>query len=254
MSTTSNIPFINTIEVQRNVGFHSSIFRGKCIGTSLRAEQSAAIAAMAFDDLYTGDYWTINGMNWRIADINVYYRKGDPGGGGVLMTPHVVVVPDEALYKTAWNDTDDTTAGYVNSAIRANIKGSNTSTSGAEAKFIAAFGDEHVLSYRAQYPSKYTNGVATEAAWVDARVELLSETAVYGAPFLTYRGSMFEAGIDTRQLSMFRLNPSYNYKLEPWWLRNVGNASRALFEYNGQPGILDPTRSDIGVRPFALIA
>ena len=60
-----------------NAGYHNSVFRGKYLGTSVTAEQHAQIAAGTFKDLYIGDYWTINGVNWRIAHFDYWLRTGD---------------------------------------------------------------------------------------------------------------------------------------------------------------------------------
>ena len=57
---------------------HRNLFRGKYLGSSVSANQWAAIDDGTFTDLYVGDYWTtsvtIDGntsnVNWRIADIN----------------------------------------------------------------------------------------------------------------------------------------------------------------------------------------
>ena len=64
----------------QNAGFHNSLFRGKSLGTSVTAAQWAAIGAGTFDDLFIGDYWTINGIVWRIAAFRA--GRGGRGRGG----------------------------------------------------------------------------------------------------------------------------------------------------------------------------
>lgn len=58
-----------------NAGAHNGIYRGKFLGNSVTAAQYAAIAAGTFEDLYIGDYWTIGGVNWRIAAFDYYVEK-----------------------------------------------------------------------------------------------------------------------------------------------------------------------------------
>ena len=232
-----------------NAGFHNSIFRGKNLGTSLTTAQSAQITAGTFDDMFIGDYWTINGVTWRIADFDPYYRCGD----NISLGHHIAVVPDSNLYSTQWNETNDTSTGYVGSAIRANIKATSASDAGAEEKVIAAFGSAHVLSYRAIYPTTYSNGAATGWAWTDARVELMNEVEVYGCNVWASMPG-FETGINKRQLSLFRLSPQFINIRAYWWLRGVRSAATACrVGYDGYAGNASASYST-GVRPLSLIA
>lgn len=48
---------------------HRNIFRGKHLGESITEEQLEVIRDGSFADLYVGDYWEINGVKYRIADI-----------------------------------------------------------------------------------------------------------------------------------------------------------------------------------------
>ena len=169
--------------VTGNAGFHNSIYRGKYLGNAITDAQSAAIRAGTFDDLFVGDYWTINSVDWVIVGFDIRYNIGDTA----LTTHHVGVMPRSNLYSATWNETNNTVtggvnggAGYVDSYIRANIKSStNGSDEGAEKKVIAAFGSNHVLAFRDIYPSAYdSSGNATGWSWVDAKTELLSEVDV----------------------------------------------------------------------------
>lgn len=257
-STIFGSDFSAITSVDNAAGFHNSIFRGKYLGDEFTEEQSAVITAGTFDDLFVGDYWTINGVNWRIADFDTYYRCGDTE----LNTHHIAVVPDTRLYSCVWNETNNTVtggvnggAGYVDSFVRANIKATSDTAAGAEEKVIAAFGDSHVLSYRTEYPTTYSaDGVATGLAWTDARVELMNEVEVYGAPMWSAGGLGYEVGINKRQLSLFRLSPQFISIRANWWLRGVRSAAYACHVTTN--GCADYTRAtySLGVRPLTLIA
>ena len=232
-----------------NAGFHNSIFRGKNLGTSLTTAQSSQITAGTFDDLFVGDYWVINGVNWRIADFDPYYRCGD----NISLGHHIAVVPDNNLYSTAWNETNDTSTGYVGSAIRANIKATSDTAAGAEEKVIAAFGSSHVLAYRAIYPTSYSSGKATGWAWTDAKVELMNEVEVYGSSVWTSMPG-YETGINKRQLSLFRISPQFINIRADWWLRSVYSAASACYvAITGYANGYGASTS-FGVRPLSLIA
>ena len=92
------------IEIQNNAGFHNSVYRGKYLGTSVTDAQWTAIRNGTFEDLYIGDYWTIDGINYRIAAFDYYYRTGDTS----CDTHHVVLVPDVIMYTHVMNDTNIT--------------------------------------------------------------------------------------------------------------------------------------------------
>ena len=232
-----------------NAGFHNSIFRGKNLGTSYTAAQSAQVTAGTFDDLFVGDYWVINGVNWRIADFDPYYRCGD----NISLGHHIAVVPDTNLYSTKWNETNDTSTGYVGSAIRANIKAASDTAAGAEEKVIAAFGSSHVLAYRAIYPASYSSGKATGWAWTDAKVELMNEVEVYGSSVWTSMPG-YETGINKRQLSLFRIAPQFINIHAYWWLRSVYSDAAACNCTNAGHSGYTSASSPAGVRPLSLIA
>ena len=228
-------------------GYRNSIYRGTSLGTSITSAQSSAISNGTFDDMFVGDYWTINGVTWRIADIDPYYRCCE-----TALPHHVAVIPDTSLYTAAFNATNDTSTGYVASAIRENIKGTDGSASGAEAKFKSAFGNDHVLSYRNMYPTTYdSNGNATAFAWADACVELMNEIEAYGTN--VWSNSGYEVGLSKRQFALFRLSPRFLNIRTSYWLRTIRSATSAcVVNYYG---VADgyAAGSSYGVRPFALI-
>ena len=96
-----------------NAGFHNSIFRGNNLGASVTTEQYTAISSGTFTDLYIGDYWTISGVNWRIAAFNYYRNTGD----SLVPGNHITLVPDTQLYNHVMNDTNITTGGYTGSKM-----------------------------------------------------------------------------------------------------------------------------------------
>lgn len=236
---------ISFVPSNGNAGFHNSIYRGKYLGNTFTADQDAAIRAGTFDGLYVGDYWTINGVDWVIVGFDIRLNIGDTA----LTTHHIGVMPRVSLNDSQWYTSNDTSHGYVGSTVRANIKGSG----GAQSKFIAAFGNDHVLSFRELYPSTYSSGNATSWAWVDARTELLNEVDVYGCPAWSVGGKGYEVGADKSQLPIFRLRPDFANIRAAWWLRSVSSATNACLVIYGSASYRSASTS-IGVRPLSLIA
>ena len=205
----------------------NSIYRGKYLGNTVTAEQYTAISSGTFTDLYIGDYWTIGGVNWRIAAFNYYRNIGD----SLVPGNHITIVPDTQLYTHVMNDTNITTGGYI---------GSKMYTEGLEqAKTIirGIFGT-HLVKHRQILSNATVDGKASGWAWLDSEVELMNEIMVYGASVFGAGnlggGSGHNIGVGKSQLPLFRLNPRMINTRQSYWLRDVVSASR--FAYVNSPG------------------
>ena len=206
---------------------HRNIYRGKNLGTVITEAQKAAIQAGTFDDLFIGDYWVINGVNWVIADMDYWYNCGDTE----FTNHHLLIVPSTSLYNAKMNDTATAEGGYVGSLMYTeNLDAAKTTIS-------TAFGDM-LLNHR-EYLSNADTGAS---AWFDSEVELLNEVMVYGCYIHTISGGKIT--INKQQLSLFRLNPRMINIRSTYWLRDVvsssvfaivntsGNASRNSASYS----------------------
>ena len=208
----------------QNAGFHNSLYRGKSLGSTVTAAQYAAISAGTFDDLYIGDYWTINGVNWRIAAFDYWLRHGDTE----CTTHHVVIVPDSNLASCKMNDTNITTGAYVGSDFYTG-NNSNTGKATAQTAINNAFGSSHILSHREYLTNATANGRPSASSWYDSTFELMNERMVYGnAPFSPVSdGSTVPANytIDNAQLLLFRHDHARICNRADWWLRDVVSAT-----------------------------
>lgn len=229
-------------------GAHNSIYRGKNLGTSVTAAQWAAIADGSFTDLYIGDYWVIDSVNWRIAAFDYYYKTGDVS----CTTHHVVIVPDENLYTHVVNDANITTGGYI---------GSKMYTEGlaeAKTKINNAFGSNHIMTHRQLLVNAVNDGKPSGGSWYDSTVELMNEQNVYG-------GEIFGVGnngspipylytVDKSQFPLFAHDPSMMSNKQGFWLRDVvSTTSFAVVNADGRAGQANSSFA-IGVRPaFSII-
>ena len=236
--------------IYSNAGSHNAIYRGKYLGTAVTAEQYSAINDGTFKDLFIGDFWTINGVNWRIAHFDYWLNTGDTN----CTTHHVVIVPDSNLYTAQMNDTNTTEGGYYNSAMRG---GANYPTGGnlanAKTAIDNAFGSSHILSHRELLTNATSNGNASGWAWYDSTVDLMSEIMVYGTLAWSVGGKGYEVGIDKEQLALFRLDHSRICNRATWWLRSVYSATPfAAVRYDGSANSSNAS-SSVGVCPcFAI--
>lgn len=230
-----------------NAGAHNAIYRGKNLGTSVTAAQYAAISAGTFEDLYIGDYWVINGVNWRIAAFDYYLNCGDTS----CTKHHVVIVPDTCLYNHVMNDTNITTGGYV---------GSKMYTEGleqAKTTIKAAFSG-HVLSHRVYLTNAVTDGHPSAGAWCDSEVDLMNEQMVYGgAIFMPIaNGSTVYTNyrVEKSQLPLFAHEPSRICNRATWWLRDVVTASLFAGVFDLGFAYCRYASPSLGVRPAFCIS
>ena len=226
-----------------NSGAHNAIYRGKYLGSSVTETQWDAISAGTFDDLYIGDYWTIGGVNWRIAAFDYYYNCGDTN----FTKHHVVIVPDTVLYTHVMNDANITTGAYV---------GSKMYTEGleqAKTTINNAFGSSHVLSHRIYLSNATSNGCASAGAWADSTVDLMCEHMVYGSGIFSpvSDGSTVPNNyrVEKSQLPLFAHNPRMIGIRSAWWLRDViTSANFAIVGYTGY-AYYNGASNASGVRP-----
>lgn len=229
-----------------NAGAHNAIYRGKNLGTSVTAAQYAAISAGTFDDMYIGDYWVINDVNWRIAAFDYYLNCGKTN----CTKHHVVIVPDTCLYNAVMNDSDITTGAYVGSAMY------TTNLEQAKTTIKAAFSG-HVLPHMLYLTNAVTDGRPSTAAWCDSEVELMNEQMVYGGSIFMPIGNGSTVFRNQRaeksQLPLFAHEPSRICNRATWWLRDVVSNSRFACVYTDGCANCANASDSLGVRPaFAI--
>ena len=240
-----------------NAGAHNAIYRGKSLGSTVTTAQYAAIKAGTFDDLYIGDYWTIGGVNYRIAAFDYYLNSGDTS----CTTHHVVIVPDTCLYNAQMHNTSSggyeggaantTTGGYVGSDMyKSNLEQAKTT--------IKSAFSGHVLKHRIYLTNAVANGRASGGAWCDSEVDLMCEQMVYGSGIFSpvSDGSNAPANyrVEKSQLPLFQHEPSRICNRATWWLRDVITASNfARVNDTGLAGCNSASYSR-GVRPAFCIS
>ena len=224
-------------------GVHNASYREANLGSNVTDDHWSAIQAGTFADLYIGDYWAINGVNWRIAAFNYYYNTGDRR----CRNNHIVLVPDTNLYLYAMNDTDTTDGGYIGSKMR--------SSGLAQALSIIqdAFGSEHILTHRNYFSNAVTSGAPSGQAWVDSQVDLMSEHNMFG-------GKLFEVGnsgrnvplvraVDVSQFPLFMFRPDLISNRQTFWLRDIVSSSQFSCLYDEGRATFDYAKAQYGVRP-----
>lgn len=219
---------------------HNCIYRGKNLGTSVTAEQYAAISSGKFTDLYIGDYWVIKGVTYRIAAFDYYYNCGDTN----FTKHHAVIVPDTSLYKAQMNTSNVTTGGYTGSAMyKSNLAQAKTTIK-------AAFGSAHVLTKRELLTNAVNGNTPSGWAWFDSDVELMNEVQAYGSvAWGAHDGNGYNVASGDGQFPLFMFDRTKLHNREDYWLRDV--CSAPTFSVVNSAGIAsnDYASYSAGVRP-----
>lgn len=208
-------------------------------------------------DITKEEYWTIGGVNYRIAAFDYYLNSGDTN----CTTHHVVIVPDTCLYNAQMHNTSSggwesgaantTAGGYVGSDMyKSNLEQAKTT--------IKSAFSGHVLKHRIYLTNAVANGRASDGAWCDSEVDLMCEQMVYGSGIFSpvSDGSNVPANyrVEKSQLPLFQHEPSRICNRATWWLRDVITASYfALVDDNGLADYGSASNSR-GVRPAFCIS
>lgn len=219
---------------------HNCIYRGKNLGTSVTAEQYAAISSGKFTDLYIGDYWVIKGVTYRIAAFDYYYNCGDTN----FTKHHAVIVPDTSLYKAQMNTSNVTTGGYTGSAMyKSNLAQAKTTIK-------AAFGSAHVLTKRELLTNAVNGNTPSGWTWFDSDVELMNEVQAYGSvAWGAHDGNGYNVASGDGQFPLFMFDRTKLHSREDYWLRDVASATNfSNVDGNGIASDYNASGS-FGVRP-----
>lgn len=205
---------------------------GNSLGTSLTSAQKTAISNGTFDGIHIGDYWTIDGIQYLVADFDYWYRKGDTD----FNKHHVVLINNTFSGNFAactMNATNITEGGYMGSRMYTEtIPNVNTTLK-------SAFGD-NLLTHRELLVNAVTDGKPSAATWADSTADLLNEFMVYGCRIHGAQAAASTPGgnytIDTSQLKIFELKPELiGARRAGWtWLRDV--VSSTVFAFAGVSG------------------
>lgn len=219
---------------------HNCIYRGKNLGTSVTAEQYAAISSGKFTDLYIGDYWVINGVTYRIAAFDYYYNCGDTN----FTKHHVVIVPDTSLYNAQMNTSNVTTGGYTGSAMyKSNLAQAKTTIK-------AAFGSTHVLTKRELLTNAVNGNTPSGWAWFDSDVELMNEVQAYGSvAWGAHDGNGYNVASGDGQFPLFMFDRTKLHNREDYWLRDVASATFFSLVHSYGSANLYYASDSLGVRP-----
>ena len=230
-----------------SIAFHNSYPRCKYLGTSITDAQNTAIKNRTYDDLFIGDYWTINGINWRIVAIDYYFNVGDTN----FDKGNIIVMPDTVLYNAQMNTTNTTAGAYAGSLMRTqNLNNARTIAQNA-------FGS-HLANHRILLANSVDNSGPNNWAWYDSDgVELPNEIQVYGTRVWGSALKGYDVATQKQQFPLLALAPQFVNIRQTYWLQDVSSDSVSSF-FAGVTGGGNADAHDAsdsgGVRPFVALS
>lgn len=244
------VPFIGSSWIANIPEMHRNIFRGQSLGSTVTEAQLAAIDDGSFDDLYVGDYWTINSTVYRIADMDYYLLKGTYTENYTLGTRkhHIVILPDDGMYETTYNGSQSS-AGYYGSVLRSSRTTAQTAINTAFPNMVVTY--KECLTTNA--------GPSYSRSIYDCDVEAMNAYMIYGHPlwfntvdYSNSPASCFSMRMGLKQFALFRLASEFIEAPHPYWLQDQSASFVASAIYNN-PLALQPTTTGVYNRPFFLL-
>ena len=246
ISTTYDIHDADAVHLGANsIPFHNAYPRCKYLGTSITDDQNTAIKNRTYDDLFIGDYWTINGINWRIVAIDYYYNIDNCDKG------NIIVMPDTVLYSAPMNETNTTAGAYAGSLMRTqNLNNARTVAQNA-------FGS-HLANHRILLANAVDASGPSSWSWYDSDgVELPNEVQIYGTRVWGSALKGFDVATQKQQFPLMALAPQFVNTRQSYWLQDVSShfvsSSFADVSYVGSAGASYASYS-LGVRPSATLS
>jgi len=242
----SNKPTLESLSTN-SIPFHNAYPRCKYLGTSITDAQNEAIKNRTYDDLFIGDYWTINDVNWRIVAIDYYYNVGDTN----FDKGNIIVMPDTVLYNAQMNTTGTTAGAYAGSLMRKqNLNSARTIAQNAFGSRLANHRIRLANSVDASGPSYW--------AWYDSDgVELPNEVQIYGIRAWGLASKGFDVATQKQQFPLLALAPQFVNIRQDYWLQDVSSASvSGAFAFVNNDGKADTTAASnsYGVRPSVTLS
>ena len=230
-----------------SIPFHNAYPRCKYLGTSITSAQNTAIKNRTYDDLFIGDYWTINGVNWRIVAIDYYYNVGDTN----FDKGNIIVMPDTVLYDAQMNSENTTAGAYHGSLMRTqNLNSARTIAQNA-------FGS-HLANHRILLANSVDTSGPNNWSWYDSDgVELPNEVQIHGTRVWGSALKGFDVATQKQQFPLLALAPQFVNIRQTYWLQDVSSYSvSSTFAHVGSDGFASGNGAShsSGVRPSVTLS
>ena len=245
--------------------YHRRFYRGKGITSAFdNGTFSARVADGSFRGIFPGDYiikkitvpavanteTSTYEVKFIIADLDIAMNKGSPR----VTAHHVVIVPEEPVFRSYMNPSDTNEGGYAGSYMH------RTVMPAFALGLIGAFGTEHLLKCSFDGSGRTSDPLACTC-------RLMTLSMVFGQAELPSNGCGWSKYIKDscmggEQLAAFSLHPELRGQNMWYWVSDLPSSSSgwssshfAVVGDHGD-GVFAAARCAslaYGVRPFALL-
>lgn len=257
---TAKFPFAgNALDARFEIPeMHRNIYRGKNLGSTYTAAQKTAVSTGTFEDLYIGDYWTINGQQYVIADINYYKDKQPKGLNAPEYANHLLIWPQVAWYTTRMHRANSTDGGYANCEARSLFLWNNRSFIN---RVDTDFGGKYSMLFYELLTTAVNGNTPSVVAWqTNCAAEAPSEAQISGQNryanivMPTYENAEYRS-VGNQQFALLRLAPKFMAQPEDYWTRDIaGGSSYVIFQKWGTPSWNMAGSGSVQLKPYFLLA
>lgn len=247
-------------------------YRGKNLGTTITNAQKTAIQNGTFEDMFLGDYWTINSRKWIIADFDYWYNR-TPIASSTITYHHLVLIPDNPLLSAQFYSGSQ--SPYTSFACFGTSTLLTSSLSTAQAYAVQDFGTMLKDTGKRQYfktgkevlvsdkyhlceytDSPYNYNINTKVLIMNCIMALgYPLPGVYMYPDTNYNHYVYTIGIDDSQLSLFKVKKD-SLKTgngTSYWLRDMESFAPYCIDEYGRISEAMHYSASAGVRPVVCL-
>lgn len=229
-----------------NANTHNATYRGQNLG-SFNETFADDIDNGTFNNMWVGDYFTVNKHTYKIAGFNYKYGHEE----NTTLANHLIMITD-VLGTHDMNSTDTTAGGFAGSSMF------KDEIPVVEKQLATDFG-EHLLKFKSYLSTSIDSSSAPNGGqWYELTANLCNSAMWWGSPSEysnNANGVKFNIGDEDTQLPIMKLHTDEQKNGgQDVWLRDVYNSRDFACAYgDGSPNSGDASVSRIGVRAFFLI-
>lgn len=201
---------------------HRSVFRGKNLGSEYTEAQQKMVLDGTFDDIWVGDYWEIDGIKYRVADIDDrLHTKQYYGNHFELVEEHsIAIIPDNVIMTDPIHFYSSTTVPNTYTYAQCLMYNNALTNTGYWPTTIRNFFSNCVWKRPITYMSGRNGYKKPDLRYL--------ENPTVGMIFGTYPFASTEIySNDTKQLALFALQPNLSQGIESdgteasYWTRDI---------------------------------
>jgi hypothetical protein len=229
----------------KNVQLHNATYRGQSLGP-FNETFAGDIKNSTFNNMWVGDYFTVNKHTYKIAGFNYKYGHEENTG----FTNHLIMLTD-VLSSQAMNSTDTTAGGFAGTKLFKNYFPQ------IESQLQTDFGN-HLLTFKSYLSTSVdSNGAPNNGQWYSLKACMCNSAMWWGSPSKysnNANGVKFNIGDEDTQLPIMKLHTAeQDSGGNAVWLRDIYDSSYFAIAGNDGSAGWNAASYSGGVRAFFLI-